>query len=70
MMTDSLRGLRQETSALRQSCDDRFAPMLMAVAFRVAGITSVAITVEPVGGSLQPTTTPILTGEMPRRAKA
>ena len=33
-----------------------------------SGITSVSITVEPSGGSPQPTTAPILTGELQRRA--
>jgi anti-sigma-K factor RskA len=34
------------------------------------GITSVAITVEPIGGSLRPTTAPILSGEIQRRFRA
>lgn len=33
-----------------------------------SGITSVSITVEPAGGSPQPTTAPILTGDLQRRA--
>ena len=32
------------------------------------GINTVAITVEPAGGSPQPTTTPIMAGELLRRA--
>lgn len=35
----------------------------------MTGVTAVAITVEPTGGSLQPTTTPFLVGEIPKAAQ-